>query len=157
MKKTSDSIIQQLQIVFSFSILLLIFSLLASYYSTQKLINNSELVNHTNEVLIEAESIISYVKDAETGQRGYLLTADANFLEPYTGAYEKITNSHGNLVELTADNPAQQRNLREAKALYEAKFGQMQRIIDMTKKNPVIAVNSEERLAEMLKGKKDHG
>ncbi|WP_439584779.1 response regulator [Dyadobacter bucti] len=154
MKKTSDSIIQQLQIVFSFSILLLIFSLLASYYSTQKLINNSELVNHTNEVLIEAESIISYVKDAETGQRGYLLTADANFLEPYTGAYEKITNSHGNLVELTADNPAQQRNLREAKALYEAKFGQMQRIINMTKKNPVIAVNAEERLAEMLKGKK---
>jgi signal transduction histidine kinase/CheY-like chemotaxis protein/CHASE3 domain sensor protein len=154
MKKTSDSIIQQLQIVFSFSILLLIFSLLASYYSTQKLINNSELVNHTNEVLIEAESIISYVKDAETGQRGYLLTDDPSFLDPYKGAYEKTTNSHNNLVDLTADNPAQQKNLREVKALYEAKFGQMQNIIDMTRKNNSPDEGASARLAEMVKGKK---
>src|ERR1051325_4812035 len=109
MTKTSNSIIQQLQIVFSFSILLLIFSLLASYYSTQKLINNSELVNHTNEVLLEAESILSYVKDAETGQRGFLVTLDPDFLSPYNGAYAKTSNSYDNLAVLTADNPTQQR------------------------------------------------
>ena len=154
MKKISNSIVQQLQIVFSFSILLLFFSLLASYYSTQKLINNSELVNHTNEVLIEAEAIMSHMKDAETGQRGYLVTSDPQFLDPYNGAYEKTTDSYNNLVELTADNPVQQKNLREVKALYEAKFGQMQNIIDMAKKNPNFLHDTESRLREMVRGKK---
>jgi CHASE3 domain sensor protein/HAMP domain-containing protein len=154
MTKSSNSIVQQLQIVFSFSILLLIFSLLASYYSTQKLINNSELVNHTNKVLIEAESIISHMKDAETGQRGFLITNDASFLQPYNGAYESTTTSYNNLAEMTIDNPIQQKNLREVKALYEAKFGQMQLIIDMAKKTPDFAADSEARNKEMVKGKK---
>ncbi|WP_353720407.1 CHASE3 domain-containing protein [Dyadobacter sp. 676] len=105
MKKVSNSIIQQLQIVFSFSILLLFFSLLASYYSTQKLINNSELVNHTNKVLIEAEAIMSHMKDAETGQRGFLITSDPQFLKPYEGAYEKTTDSYNSLVELDLRQP----------------------------------------------------
>ena len=154
MKKVSNSIIQQLQIVFSFSILLLFFSLLASYYSTQKLINNSELVNHTNEVLIEAEAITSHMKDAETGQRGYLITSDPQFLQPYEGAYEKTTDSYNNLVELTADKPVQQKNLREVKALYEAKFGQMQNIIDMARKNANFVDDTDARLREMIRGKK---
>ncbi|WP_031527116.1 response regulator [Dyadobacter crusticola] len=154
MRKTSNSIIQQLQIVFSFSTLLLIFSLLASYYSTQKLINNSELVNHTNEVLLEAEAIISHMKDAETGQRGFLVTLEPAFLEPYNGAYEKTTRSYNRLTELTAENPVQQKYLREVKALYEAKFGQMQNVIDMTRKNAAFASGSEARLREMLRGKK---
>lgn len=154
MKKVSNSIIQQLQIVFSFSILLLFFSLLASYYSTQKLINNSELVNHTNKVLIEAEAIMSHMKDAETGQRGFLITTDPQFLNPYEGAYEKTTTSYNNLVELTADNPIQQKNLREVKALYEAKFGQMQNIIDMARKNSNFVDDTEGRLREMIRGKK---
>jgi len=154
MVKTSNSIIQQLRIVFSFSVLLLFFSLLASYYSTQKLINNSRLVNHTNEVLIEAESIISHMKDAETGQRGYLITADPTFLDPYKGAYEKTTDSYNNLQELTSENPVQMKNLREVKALYEAKFGQMQYIIDQARKNTTYAFDTEARLQEMLKGKK---
>jgi signal transduction histidine kinase/DNA-binding response OmpR family regulator/CHASE3 domain sensor protein len=154
MTKTSNSIIQQLQIVFSFSILLLIFSLLASYYSTQKLINNSELVNHTNQVLIEAESIISYVKDAETGQRGYLITGEQTFLAPYENAYANTTTSYNNLSELTTDNPVQQKNLREVKALYEAKFGQMQYIIDQTRKDPTFSEDQGARLREMIKGKK---
>ncbi|MCE6987843.1 response regulator [Dyadobacter sp. CY323] len=154
MNKPSNSIIQQLQIVFSFSILLLIFSLLASYYSAQKLINNSELVNHTNEVLIEAESIMSYMKDAETGQRGFLITADPAFLDPYNNAYSKTTTSFNNLSMLTADNPAQQKYLREIKALYEAKFGQMQNIIDMSKRDPEFSGNTGARLREMIRGKK---
>ncbi|MCF2443819.1 response regulator [Dyadobacter sp. CY345] len=151
---SSNSIIKQLQIVFSFSVLLLVLSLFASFYSTQKLIQNSKLVNHTNEVLIEAENIMSNMKDAETGQRGFLVTLDESFLEPYNGAYEKTTASYKALVQLTSDNPAQQRNLAEVKKLYEAKFIQMQKIIDRTKRNDAYAYNISERQKEMINGKK---
>jgi CHASE3 domain sensor protein len=76
MKSASTSIVKNLQITFSLSILLLVVSLLSSFFSVQRLIDNSVLVNHTNEVLIESENIISHMKDGETGQRGYLVTGD---------------------------------------------------------------------------------
>ncbi|MEO6687427.1 MAG: CHASE3 domain-containing protein, partial [Dyadobacter sp.] len=150
---SSNSIIRQLQIVFSVSVVLLVLSLFASFYSTQKLILNSQLVNHTNQVLIEAENIISYMKDAETGQRGFLVTLDPQFLQPYNGSYEKTSASYNTLILLTSDNPVQQKNLEEAKKLYEAKFIQMQKIIDKTRKNEQSAFDTDARQKEMLKGK----
>lgn len=150
---SSNSIIRQLQIVFSVSVVLLVLSLFASFYSTQKLILNSQLVNHTNQVLIEAENIISYMKDAETGQRGFLVTLDPQFLQPYNGSYEKTSASYNTLILLTSDNPAQQKNLEEAKKLYESKFIQMQKVIDRTRKNEQTAFDTEARQKEMLKGK----
>ncbi|GAB4039327.1 response regulator [Spirosoma jeollabukense] len=150
----SNSVIRQLQLVFTFSTLLLLISLIASFYSIQKLIANSQLVNHTNQVLLESENIISYVKDAETGQRGYLVTLDPLFLQPYNGSYEKVKDSDDRLQILVADSPGQQTNLAQARALYEAKFMQMQRIIDMTKRNRTFSRDTVEQLKEMKRGKK---
>ncbi|GAB3773836.1 hypothetical protein GCM10028818_15730 [Spirosoma horti] len=152
-KKFSNSVIRQLQTVFSLSTLLLLVSLSASYYSIQQLIRNSELVNHTNQVLIESENIISYVKDAETGQRGYLVTLDPLFLQPYTGSREKVEASHHRLIELTIDNPAQQKHLAQIKALYEAKFTQMQRVIDLVRRNNSFMHDTTTRHQEMVRGK----
>ncbi|MFN8346650.1 MAG: response regulator [Spirosomataceae bacterium] len=154
LRATSDSVIRQLQIVFSASLLLLLISLFASFYSMQKLIKNSELVNHTNEVLIEAENIISYMKDAETGQRGYLITGDPTFLDPYNSAYEKTATAYHKISALTFDNVMQQRHLAEVKNLYQAKFDQMQRVIDLFRKNRKISNDTIARHQEMLRGKK---
>lgn len=150
----SNTVIRQLQIVFSLSTLLLIGSLFAAYYSIQKLISNSQLVNHTNQVLLEAENVMSAVKDAETGQRGFLITLDPSFLQPYEGAQDKAAKSYDALAGLTAENVAQQKNLAELKMLYEAKFEQMQRIIDMTRRNTSFRRDTLSRYAEMVRGKK---
>jgi signal transduction histidine kinase/CheY-like chemotaxis protein/CHASE3 domain sensor protein len=151
---SSDSVLRQLQLVFTLSTLLLIGSLAAAYYSIQKLIDNSKLVNHTNQVLIEAENIISNMKDAETGQRGFLVTLDTDFLQPYNGAYEKTNRNYVNLKELTSDNPAQQQTLDRAKELYEAKFDQMRKIISLAQRTPGYNDNREARNVDMMKGKK---
>lgn len=154
LRATSDSVIRQLQIVFSISVFLLVVSLFASFYSTQKLIKNSELVNHTNEVLIEAENIISFMKDAETGQRGYLLTNDPAFLEHYTGSYKETATAYNRISVLTLDNPLQQKYLTEVKSLYQGKFAQMQRVIDIAKKGSLTNRDTLFRHREMVKGKK---
>lgn len=154
LRTVSNTVIRQLQIVFSASILLLLVSLFASFYSTQQLIDNSKLVNHTNEVLMEAENIISYLKDAETGQRGYLLTLNPAFLAPYNGAYEKATESYERAKKLTVNDSFQQNNLEETRRLYEAKFEQMQKIIDMARRGNVSRGDTTQRLAEMVKGRK---
>ncbi|AUD05731.1 response regulator [Spirosoma pollinicola] len=149
----SNSVIRQLRIVFSLSTLLLLISLTASFYSIQKLISNSQLVNHTNQVIIESENIISYMKDAETGQRGYLVTLDPLFLQPYTGSHANVNASYDRLLQLTTDNPAQQKLLARAKVLYEAKFAQMQRIIDMTRLRKASIRDTVAQKREMVVGK----
>ena len=151
---TSNSVIRQLQVVFSVSTLLLLISLAASFYSIQKLIQNSELVNHTNQVLIESENIISYMKDAETGQRGYLVTLDPAFLQPYTGSYERVKTSYDRVRVLAVDNPAQQKNLDAVKTLFDAKFKQMRRTIDLIKQNPSFSRDTLSRNREMVRGKR---
>ena len=154
-QKSSSSIIQRLQIVFFISIGLLLISLIASVYSTNGLIDNSKLVNHTNEVLRQSEMIISFMKDAETGQRGYLITRDPLFLQPYNGAYEKVINTLRNVKDRTLDNPVQQKNVEEARKLIDAKFNQMKRTIDISLKyTGQDQENIAARLTEMRNGKK---
>ncbi|WP_019987324.1 response regulator [Rudanella lutea] len=150
---TTNSVIRQLQAVFTVSTLLLLVSLTASFYSIQKLIENSELVNHTNRVLIEAENVISYIKDGETGQRGYIITLDPVFLDIYNGSYEKVENSYNQLRQLTADNRAQQQNLIEIKRLYEARYAQMRRVLNLTQRADGFGRDTARRHTEMTRGK----
>lgn len=124
-------VIRQLQIVFSISTLLLIISLVTSFYSIQRLIENSQLVNHTQQVIIESENVISFLKDAETGQRGYLLTLDRNFLKYYQGSYDRISSSFNRLLDLTSNDARQQQKLGKVKVLYESRYRQLERVIKM--------------------------
>jgi CHASE3 domain sensor protein len=74
-----------LVMVSSFVLSILIFISVAwlANHNLQSLISKNEWVNHTHEVIYTAEKTISLLKDAETGQRGYLITQKEEFLAPY--------------------------------------------------------------------------
>lgn len=148
----NNPVLRQLQLVFTLSTLLLLVSLVASFYSIRQLIRNSELVNHTNEVLSESEAVMSLMKDAETGQRGFLVTQDPVFLQPYIGSREKINASFERLATLMRDSPDQEKNLTMAKALANSKFAQMQRVIDLTRRRPLTRRDTLQH-AELIRGK----
>lgn len=157
MKTASASITRQLQFVFAISILILLGSSAASLYSMQQLIESSKWVNHTNEVVIETENMVSVIKDAETGQRGYLLTEDPVFLEPYNTAYTKVITSYNRVKSLTSDNQLQQKTLADVKVLINAKFAQMRRGIAAARHEGSVglagALKTQSTLSEMQKGK----
>jgi len=83
----------------------------ASYFAVGRSTRAASLVSHSDSVLIEREKVLSALKDAETGARGYLVAGDTIFLEPYKGAQAKLTESLRRLRLLTADNPIQQTRL----------------------------------------------
>src|SRR6266545_1346940 len=83
----------------------------ASYYAVGRSTRAAELVSHTDSVLIEREKLLSALKDAETGARGYVLTGDTAFLEPFNSAEAKVTESLKDLRAITSDNPRQQARL----------------------------------------------
>jgi methyl-accepting chemotaxis protein len=102
-----------------------------SFNSTAKLIDSAEWVGHTHEVLSELDSVLSAFKDAETGQRGYIITGEARYLEPYQGALEIVDQKLKHLRELTADNPIQQQRLTALEPLVNSKFAELQETIDL--------------------------
>jgi signal transduction histidine kinase/CHASE3 domain sensor protein len=83
----------------------------ASYYAVRRSTHAAELVSHTDSVLIEREKLLSALKDAETGARGYVLTDQPEFLEPFNDAKPKVEESLSKLRALTADNRTQQARL----------------------------------------------
>ena len=83
----------------------------ASYYAVTRSTRAAALVSRTDSVLIEREMLLSALKDAETGARGYVLTGDTAFLEPFNTAEAKVAKSLQGLRALTADNPRQQERL----------------------------------------------
>ncbi|GCE76406.1 methyl-accepting chemotaxis protein [Cellulomonas biazotea] len=102
-----------------------------SFVNTQALVRNNGWVQHTNEVLNETDAILSSLKDAETGQRGYLITGVDTYLAPYTAAKVAVTDHVDTARQLTGDNADQQARLDELEPLIAAKFAEMQETIDV--------------------------
>src|SRR6185295_8055248 len=68
-----------------------------------------QTVAQTFEVITTAQSIRSAAQDAERGQRGFLITGDASYLEAYREGSARIPALLEKFKQLTADNPEQQR------------------------------------------------
>jgi CHASE3 domain sensor protein len=98
-------------IAFGFSLLLLLLSSIASYISIQNLISSAERVDHTNNVISELDNINVMLQEAESSQRGFLLTGDVSFLTPYEEANKNIADKIANIKQLTADNLPQLQNV----------------------------------------------
>ena len=64
-------------------------------------------VAHTHELLGAIETLASTLKDAETGQRGFLLLRDDRYLAPYQNAMATVATAEKRLASLVADNPLQ--------------------------------------------------
>src|ERR1700761_2086875 len=97
---------------YGFSIIVLLLIGLISWLTLNSLLNSNRAVTHSGEVMQKLEQLLSTMKDAETGQRGYLLSGQAKYLDPYNGAEQQAAYLGTQLKELTADNPAQQANMR---------------------------------------------
>lgn len=116
-----------------------------SYNASQQMVETSSWVSHTFEVEALIESVVSSLYDAETGQRGYLLTGDPNYLEPYNSGTSRIDGIVGELKTLTADNSAQQERVARMSVLVENKLAELEQTIALYR-----AGNPEESIDLML-------
>ncbi len=74
-------------------------------------------VLHTYQVIDQLRLVLGHAEDAETGQRGYLLTHKSNFLAPYRTGVVKTRQDLATFKTLTTDNPTQQRRANALKKL----------------------------------------
>lgn len=116
---------------FGLSALTLVLVAAVSYRNANLLIDNDALVDHSHQVRLDLTGLLSALKDAETGDRGYVITGDDSYLEPYNSALPAIKTTLADLRQLTADNPDQQRRLAAISSEVDAKMADAKQHIDV--------------------------
>ncbi|WP_126244166.1 response regulator [Chitinophaga rhizosphaerae] len=141
---------RNLIIGFGFSLFLLITGSAASIISIRNLISSAEWVEHTNQVIRHLDDVLSHLKDAETSQRGFLITGDREFLEPYRGAEDSIMRHIRFTKEMTADNVRQQASAEELTLAIRQRLAVLNNNIDKKKRGAEITVDDMERGKEHM-------
>lgn len=102
-----------------------------SYLNVQTLKANNARITHTHEVITALGALFSTIQDAETGQRGFLLTGNDRYLAPYDDAVSRVATNLRVIGTLIQDNPSQQANLRELRPRVDAKLVELKQIIEV--------------------------
>lgn len=113
-------------------ILALIFAF--SYRSTTVLIESGNSRQHSHRVLEMTQRLLSELQDAETGQRGYLITGAEPYLEPYHAGVSQVAITMKALRSLVSDDIDQKAALPALDSLTAAKFAELQQTIELRRK-----------------------
>jgi len=97
-----------------------------SIYHTAVLRNESAAVLRSNDLLLALDNVLSLVKDAESGQRGYVITGDPQYLAPYRAAVASIQAQMDSLERLARADPVQQRLMADVRRRVGAKLGDLE-------------------------------
>jgi signal transduction histidine kinase/CheY-like chemotaxis protein/CHASE3 domain sensor protein len=133
-----QSLIRNLAIGFGFSLLILLGSSVASFISILNLLNSSQWVSHTYEVIATLNDVVSPIHEAETSQRGFLITNDPLYLEPFHGAFEESLAAVERVRVLTIDNPQQTLRSDELRGLINKRFAKLDMLIESKKENNLV-------------------
>lgn len=112
----------------SFALLVLVAGI--AYRSITALIENDAQVAHTHAAIEKIATVMSLMKDAETGQRGYVIAGDPAFLGPYEQALGALPAAVDDLRRLVSDNPEQLSRLSQMDAVIQTKTSELKRVID---------------------------
>jgi PAS domain S-box-containing protein len=116
---------------------------------------NARLLAHTEEVLTALEALQSTITDAETGQRGYVLTGREPYLAPYQEARATLPARLARLRSLTADNPVHQKRLALLEPRIQAKMVELGETVELRRKDGIaaaLAVVETDRGASLMSG-----
>ena len=112
-----------------------------AYHRLLGLQDATRWVEHTLVVRNELETTLSLLKDAETGQRGFLVTGATSYLEPYNRAVASLGQRLERLRQLTADNPTQQASLAALDGLIGEKLHELRTTISARENNGLDAAS----------------
>jgi len=92
------------------------------YNHSASLADARRLVGHTHEVIETNQRLMGLVEEAETGERGFLLTEDPDYLAPYRDAIRDLPATQRTLAGLVADNPGQVEHVGQLNTLVDGRI-----------------------------------
>ncbi len=137
MKKTPKTMRQtgyQLRGLFLLMALVLLLSAAVTFLVGRRVMVARDEVQARDEVLQQLQSVFSTVQDAESGQRGYLLTGEKHYLPPYREAVEDIDKRFAGLRELAPKVKLQAEQVASLDRLIQRKLAELARTVDLTER-----------------------
>ncbi len=122
------NVIKQLQIDkriragYGAAFIVLFISYLLTLYANRQLMDQTTTLIRTNNIITNLEDLISGVKDAETGTRGYILVNDKNFLDPYRASFKNIDSNFTLLKTAYANNKLKIVEINNLQKLVQKKY-----------------------------------
>lgn len=126
------------KIIFTISFFIILFIGAITFKHINNITDSSKMLLHTYEVNLELEHLFSYIIDSENSMRGYLISKDTIYLEPYRTAVKNVNNSFLILKKTTADNPEQQENIQKLFKIVNKRYDYMK---TYSQDNKVVDIN----------------
>lgn len=104
-----------------------------SYSNTKILRENTAKVTRTHSIILALDELLSMMKDAETGQRGFIITENEKYLDPYKTALANVTVKLNEIEDLTRYNVNQQKIIPTLKEHIRAKLVELDETLDARK------------------------
>ena len=125
--------------MFVVAALLVALGVLATFWVFKQIEETGAARQHINVVITLTDDLLQALVDAETGQRGFALTGDESFLEPYLGVRDRIS---GQLVELRALTKIDKvrHRLDTITPLLDAKMAEITRVVELRRSGDMSAV-----------------
>jgi len=117
---------------------LLIAAIVVSFWAFRQIRESADARNHTSVVIKNANDFLSDLVNAETSQRGYLLTNDETFLKPYLAVRDSISSRLKNLRQLTRISTANQ-HLDALAPLIDSKLAYLSHNIELVRNHNMTA------------------
>ena len=115
---------------------LLLSSYLLTLYANSELLKEARLVDHSNKIITGVEALLSALKDAETGFRGYLLMNDERFLAPYEDSRKAVDSSYNFLLQETANDQEEHSELATLQRLIDKKYEVIEQGLALHRQHP---------------------
>jgi signal transduction histidine kinase/CheY-like chemotaxis protein len=112
-------------------VLLMLATAAVALHSARALENSHELVNKTNQIIQQTQQLEILSQDAETGQRGYLITGNEKYLNPYKHAQSQLPITIDNLRDLLSNNPSQMQRLQTLVGYIDVKLAELAQTIEL--------------------------
>jgi PAS domain S-box-containing protein len=138
----------------AFAVVVLIVNGALAYRSVIKLVENDYWVSHTYQVIGGLEQLLSLLKDAETGTRGYILAGANKYLDPYNAAVAQLSAQIARVKQLTSDNPRQQQRFPELTQRIDRRIALLQQGISLRQQG-VAGPQQQEELQDAGKQEMD--
>ncbi len=122
---------------YAFIALLLVFIPFFSYRSLSTLIEKEHWVKHTNQVILTSQEILITINEAESSQRGYIITSDSLYLKNYRENIQAVQSNLKSLTFLTKDTPRQLEQVEILKDRLNNKIKLMNQSISWRNKNNI--------------------
>jgi signal transduction histidine kinase len=118
-------------VIISVILLLLISTMIYSIYSINQLKKNLGIQVQSRTIIVNLKSNLINLLNAETGERGFVITGDETYLEPYKKSIQEILKTKNNLREFARNNRLQKNHLDSLEKYIDLKVAYIEKIIQL--------------------------